>query len=81
MGDEPCFSAVQQNIAYCYFLHVSPLDYQRVARPNRWQHATARNFQAYGAKRAQNFVHQLALPSVRGADKVVIVKVHDLWFI
>jgi hypothetical protein len=79
MGDEPCFSAVQQNIAYCDFLHVSSLDYQRIARPNRWQHATARNFQVYGAKRSQNFVHQLTLPSARGGDPVVIVKAHEFF--
>jgi len=82
MGDKPCFSAVQQNIAYCDFLHVSSLNYQRIAGPNRWQHATARNLQAYGAKRSQNFVHQLTLPSVRDADPVVIVQAHEfLWFI
>jgi hypothetical protein len=81
MGDEPCFSAVQQNIAYGDFLHFSSLDYQRIARPNRRQHATARNFQAYGAKRPQNFVDQLALSNVRGADPVLIVKVHDFWII
>ena len=81
MGDEPCFSAVQQNIAYCDFLHISSLNYQRIARPNRRQHATARNLQAYGAKRSQNFSHQLTLPSVHGADPVVIVKVHEFfWF-
>jgi hypothetical protein len=64
VGEEAAVATKQNDVALGYILAFGAVNHQQVARPNRGQHAPARDLQAQGSRRAQNFTSELALDGV-----------------
>jgi hypothetical protein len=76
---ESLLLTVEQNIAHCDFVYIAPLDYKRIARPDRRQHAPPRDSDANGAEGSQRFVHEFAFSIVHDARSIFISWAHEFF--